>query len=211
MNTNLENKPNKVGEVRKQVKESIMEECRKIVNMTNADFEKEYENHMLDSLRVICALYGIDPVELMKILCDHSARQLIKTMEAEFEQIYNEPVWIDDKSMVEVFCTAKGDTDKLATEVSIRGTKIYPPKGMLIGKVTPIDNSFFVEFVGNDEELTTSEAIEDENIDTIIEYLTEQQKHMHSERCKKRCEKLIKQMKMVKIISEIMELKNDEA
>ena len=96
MNTNLENKPNKVGEVRKQLQDSIAEECRKIVNMTNADFEKEYENHELDSLRVICALYGIDPVELMKILCDHSARQSIKTLEAEFEQIYNEPLWIDE-------------------------------------------------------------------------------------------------------------------
>lgn len=118
---------------------------------------------------------------------------------------------IDDKGMVKVFCTPKGYTDKLATEVSIRGTKIYPPKGMLIGKVTPIDNSFFMEFVGNDEELTTSEAIEDENIDTFIKYLTEQQKYMHSEKCKERCKKLIKQMKMTKIISEIEKLKNDEA
>lgn len=96
MNTNLENKPNKVGEVRKQLQESIAEECRKIVNMTNADFEKEYENHKLDSLRVICALYGIDPVELMKILCDHSVRQSIEIRKAEFEQIYNEPLYIDE-------------------------------------------------------------------------------------------------------------------
>ena len=162
MNTNSENKSNKVGEARKQVQESIMEECRKIVNMTNADFEKEYENHKLDSLRVICALYSIDPVELMKLLYDHSARQSIKTLEAEFEQIYNEPLWIDDRSIVKVFCTPRGDTDKLATEVSIRGTKIYPPKGMLIGKITPIDNSFFVEFVGNDEKQTDTDK-KDEN------------------------------------------------
>lgn len=228
------------------------------------------------------------------------------------------------KGMVKVFCTPKGDTDKLATEVSIRGTKIYPPKGMLIGKITPIDNSFFVEFVDNDEELTdidkkaivdanvkmslagmfapeikvteecgnkcsvrfevkqayadrppeytmvevpmdealyrnipktsdfpydnrvkfldyaeaylkakglipidnvsltryeiihdernltSTASIEDENIDTFIEYLTTQHKYMHSEKSKRRCEKLIKQMKMAKIISEIMELKGDE-
>lgn len=57
------------------------------------------------------------------------------------------------KDMVKVFCSPKGDTDKLATEVSIRGTKIYPPKGMLIGKVTPKDNSLFVEFVYNDKPL----------------------------------------------------------
>lgn len=54
---------------------------------------------------------------------------------------------------VDVFYTPKGDTDKLATEVSIRGTKIYPPKGMLIGKVTPKDNSFFVEFVESDKSI----------------------------------------------------------
>ena len=96
MNTNLENKPNKVGEARKQVQDSIAEECRKIVNMTNADFEKEYEAHKLDSLRVICALYSIDPVKLMKILCDHSVRQSIEIRKAEFEQIYNEPLYIDE-------------------------------------------------------------------------------------------------------------------
>jgi len=101
MNTNLENKSNKVGEARKQLQDSIAEECRKIVNMTNVDFEKEYENHKLDSLRVICALYGIDPVELMKILCDHSVRQSIETRKAEFEQIYNEPLYIDEGGVVE--------------------------------------------------------------------------------------------------------------
>ena len=100
MNTSLENKSNKVGEARKQVKDSILEECRKIVSMTNADFEKEYEDHKLDSLRVICELYSFDPVELMKILRDHSSRQLIKTLETEFEQIYNEPLYIDEGETV---------------------------------------------------------------------------------------------------------------
>lgn len=57
----------------------------------------------------------------------------------------------------------------------------------------------------------TKNQIEGENIDTFIKYLTEQQKYMHSEKCKERCKKLIKQMKMTKIISEIEELKNDEA
>lgn len=317
MNTNLENKSNKVGEARKQLQDSIVEERHKLINMTNADFEKEYENHKLDSLRVICELYSINPVQLMRILRNHLVRQLIRIWESEFEQIYNEPLYmyIDEdvdrtfariraidkvdnedetlKGMVKVFCTPKGDTDKLATEVSIRGTKIYPPKGMLIGKITPIDNSFFVEFVDNDEKPTDTDkkvigfrfevkqvyadrtpeytmvevpmdealyrnipktsdfpydnrvkfldyaetylkakglipidnvsltryeiiydernlTIEDENIDTFIEYLTTQHKYMRSEKSKRRCEKLIKQMKMAKIISEIMELKGDE-
>ena len=391
MNTKFENKPNKVGEARKKMQDSIAEERHKLVNMTNADFEKEYENHKLDSLRVICELYSIDPVQLMRILRNHLVRRLIRIWESEFEQIYNEPLYmyIDEdgdrifarikaidkvdnedetfKGTVDVFYTPKGDTDKLATEVSIRGTKIYPPKGMLIGKVTPVDNRFFVEFVESDksikewsmkkEELTETDKKEvvdtdviksfkyppeinigniynirfevkqiyadrpaeytmievpmddgltrnlpstddfpndnrvkfldiaekylkakgwipnddnitltryeivdatpkdevtyiekevvdggtvthkplnmeryglkegesldglythfnidedDMDIDTLIEYLTTQYKYMHSEKCKKRCEKLIKQMKMVKIISEIMKLKDDE-
>lgn len=94
MNTNLENKSNKVGEARKQLQDRIAEERHKLVNMTNADFEKEYENHKLDSLRVICALYSIDPVELMRILRNHLVRQLMRIWEAEFEQIYNEPLYM---------------------------------------------------------------------------------------------------------------------
>lgn len=117
MTTNLENKSNKVGEARKQVKDSILEECRKIVNMTNADFEKEYENHKLDSLRVICALYSIDPVELMKILCDHSARQSIKTLEAEFEQIYNEPLYIDGNGVTDEMKIADDILGMLNSEI----------------------------------------------------------------------------------------------
>lgn len=227
----------------------------------------------------------------------HKTSERFKYVRSDGYNLFIDDECIDDKGMVKVFCTPKGDTDKLATEVSIRGTKIYPPKGMLIGKVTPKDNSFFVEFVDNDEKptdtdkkaigfrfevkqvyadrppeytmvevpmdealyrnipkvsdfpydnrvkfldyaetylkakglipidnvsltryeiiydgcnLTSTASIEDENIDTFIEYLTTQHKYMHSEKCKRRCEKLIKQMKMAKIISEIMELKGDE-
>ena len=37
--------------------------------------------------------------------------------------------------------------DKLATEVTIDGNKITPPKGYLIGKITQVDNGMLVEYV----------------------------------------------------------------
>ncbi len=39
------------------------------------------------------------------------------------------------------------DDDKLATEVTIGGNKIFPPNGYLIGKITKVDNGMLVEFV----------------------------------------------------------------
>ena len=37
--------------------------------------------------------------------------------------------------------------DKLATEVTIDGDKIIPPKNYIIGKITKVDNGMLVEFV----------------------------------------------------------------
>ena len=37
--------------------------------------------------------------------------------------------------------------DKLATEVTIDGNKITPPKNYLIGKITKVDNGMLIEFV----------------------------------------------------------------
>ena len=39
------------------------------------------------------------------------------------------------------------DDDKLSTEVTIDGNKIFPPNNYLIGKVTQVDNGMLVEFV----------------------------------------------------------------
>jgi hypothetical protein len=39
------------------------------------------------------------------------------------------------------------DDDKLSTEVTIDGNKIFPPNNYLIGKVTKVDNGMLVEFV----------------------------------------------------------------
>lgn len=39
------------------------------------------------------------------------------------------------------------DNDKLATEVTIDGNKIKPPKNHLIGKITKVNNGLLVEFV----------------------------------------------------------------
>lgn len=37
--------------------------------------------------------------------------------------------------------------DKLATEVSCNGWKLFPPEGFLIGKITQVDGGMLVEFV----------------------------------------------------------------
>ena len=39
------------------------------------------------------------------------------------------------------------DDDKLSTEATIDGNKIFPPNNYLIGKVTQVDNGMLVEFV----------------------------------------------------------------
>lgn len=39
------------------------------------------------------------------------------------------------------------DDDKLATEVTIDGSKMLPPNGYLIGKITQVDNGMLVEYV----------------------------------------------------------------
>ena len=65
----------------------------------------------------------------------------------------------DLKGTVEVFYTDACDDDKLATEVNVGGTKIVPPKGFLIGKITPVGRSTFVEFVDKGKKLGLEETV----------------------------------------------------
>lgn len=48
------------------------------------------------------------------------------------------------------------DYDKLATEVTIDGGKITPPKNHLIGKITKVDNGMLVEFVKQNQQYPKS-------------------------------------------------------
>lgn len=71
---------------------------------------------------------------------DYLASETVEHLQPYIEETMEERKYVDLRLDVD-------QDDKLATEVTINGNKIIPPKNYLIGKITKVDNGMLVEFV----------------------------------------------------------------
>ena len=82
-----------IENARKETMDCIARDLINLDNMTEADYVEEYEKHRKDTFRVLCEIYSITPIELLKFLHKNFVEKTRRMYEGEFLANYGEPLF----------------------------------------------------------------------------------------------------------------------